>query len=403
MALARVALHALNCALQPVCSASIVIGFASEGGFCSYESAATLSFYTQALVKAIDAHGHHKDVVQLLEDVRAVVALETAKFEIVQTPCVYSAKVDPVLLVSLVGSITLCDLYATTVGDAVRPLVKTLQLQVRNFSPCSSPYVQKRLELWGRYTACHVQVNERASELLYYIEPAAVEGDIPRSAASILEYVAQLDAASSVDVSQLLSGAARGFLSSGTQMLLLLGDAGSGKSTFMWQLVVDLLGACGGQLLDTPTSRCGQDVFPLLVPVYIELKLHKASDLGGLVEHALGSAGLAPSVVAALRSQDPLHPFVRLVVLADGFDELQGDLGSVADFVGTICGGTRWPAALLRFIVTSRENRLGDRGSEAAVFGEPGAYTRLLMLPFSRSRVRLAFTCPVAGCLMFRW
>ncbi len=214
-----------------------------------------------------------------------------------------------------------------------------------------------------------------------------VEGDLPRTAASALDHVTQLDAWSSEDVSCLLSDAARDFLASGQQTLVLLGDAGSGKSTFMWQLAGGLLGACGSQLLDTPTSLCEQSVFPVVVPVYIELKLHKALELGGLLGRALTGAGLPASVIAALRSQDPLHPLVRLVILADGFDELQGDLTCVRDFVGTICGGAPWPAPLLKVIVTSRESRLGDRGSESTAFGGPGTYRRLLMLPFSRARV----------------
>ncbi len=215
-----------------------------------------------------------------------------------------------------------------------------------------------------------------------------VEGDLPRAAASALDYVTQLDAGSTADVSRLLSDAARDFLASEQQTLVLLGDAGSGKSTFMWQLAGGLLGACSDELLDTPTSRFEQSVFPVVVPVYVELKLHKASELGGLLDRALAWAGLSTPVTAALKSQDPLHPLVRLVVLADGFDELQGDLGRVRDFVGTICGGTPWSAPLLKVIITSRENRLGDRGSESTTFGGAGAYTRLLMLPFSRARVR---------------
>jgi hypothetical protein len=226
-----------------------------------------------------------------------------------------------------------------------------------------------------------------------------VEGDLPRAAASALDYVTQLDAGSTVDVSRLLSDTARHFLASTQQTLVLRGDAGSGKSMFMWQLAGVLLGTCSDELLDTPTSRCDQSVFPVVVPVYIELKLHKASELGGLLDRALAGAGMPPSVIAALRSQDPLHPLVRLVVLADGFDELQGDLSCVADFVGTICGRTSLAASLLKVIVTSRENRLGDRGSESAAFGGPGAYRRLLMLPFARARVRffvIAFFLPHA-------
>jgi hypothetical protein len=222
-----------------------------------------------------------------------------------------------------------------------------------------------------------------------------VEGDLPLAAASLLAYISQVDVGSTVDVSRPLSDVAREFLASEQQTIVLLGDAGSGKSTFIWHLVDGLLGSCSGQLLDTPTSLCEQNVFPVVAPLYIELKLHKVPELCGLLDRALAGAGLTPSVIAALRSQDPLHPLVRLVVLADGFDELQGDLGSVVDFAGMICGGTPWPASLLRVVVTSRESRLGDRGSEAATFGAPGTYKRLLMLPFSRARVRGVFlyTC----------
>jgi hypothetical protein len=248
---------------------------------------------------------------------------------------------------------------------------------------------------------CNFQTAEHASELNYYVEPAVVEGDLPRAAASALDIVSQLEVSSAVNVSRPLSDVARDFLASDQQTLVLLGDAGSGKSTFMWQLAGGLLGACGSQLLDTPTSRCDQSVFPVVVPLYIELKLHRASELGGLLDRALAGAGLPPSVIAALFAQDPLHPLVRLVVLADGFDELRGDLTCVRDFVGTICGGAPWPASLLKVIVTSRENHLGDRASEATTFGGPGAYRRLLMLPFSRARVRGVFFSPFTLCPVF--
>jgi hypothetical protein len=118
------------------------VGFAAGSGCRAYEAAGPLSFYTQALVHNIDAHGHVKDVVQLLEDVRVhvlqqlegvrdyVAAASTA--HVTQAPCAYSAKGRRVVLVSLVGSVPWSVGGAGTVDDAVRPLLRTLQSQVRS-------------------------------------------------------------------------------------------------------------------------------------------------------------------------------------------------------------------------------------------------------------------------------
>ncbi len=72
------------------------------------------------------------------------------------------------------------------------------------------------------------------------------------------------------------------------------------------------------------------------------------------------------------------------------------------DVVATLCGGTAWHPALLAVIVTSRESRLGERGVEGSLFGR--GYQRLLMLPFSKARVRTRLhtvnhgsVCLVAG------
>ena len=100
--------------------------------------------------------------------------------------------------------------------------------------------------------------------------------------------------------------------------------------------------------------------------------------------------GLLPAVIQALRTQDPAKPMVRLVVLADGFDELQGEPSSVRDFVSLICGGTSWAPELLAVIVTSRENRLGSRSVENDIFR---VHQRAVLLPFSTSRVSGCVFC----------
>jgi hypothetical protein len=109
----------------------LTVGFAAGSGCRAYEAAGPLSFYTQALVNNIDAHGHTKDVVELLVGVRADVAAASTA-HVTQAPCAYNAKGRRVLLVSLVGTVPLSVGVVGTVDDAVRPLLRTLQSQVRS-------------------------------------------------------------------------------------------------------------------------------------------------------------------------------------------------------------------------------------------------------------------------------
>jgi hypothetical protein len=230
------------------------------------------------------------------------------------------------------------------------------------------------------------------SELFYYVEPAVVVGDVPHGFASPGEYVVHLDKGAATGapasyVSSLLSDDSGELLADGGQTLVLLGDAGSGKSTFAWQLAARLLDVNLCDLLARPLPNTTSAAFPICVPLYVELKFYQTTELHGLLQRCLVAAGVGQAAIDALRSQDPSHPLVRLLVLADGFDELRGDPSVVRDFVGTICGGELWAASILTVIVTSRENRLGDRRVEALTFGSAGPFKRMVMLPFSRSRV----------------
>jgi hypothetical protein len=245
-----------------------------------------------------------------------------------------------------------------------------------------------------------LQVAEHASDLRDYVEPAALSGDLPSGTTTTLDYVTKTEASaaaaagsSSGSGTSHVSGASRhgslsdiadSFLASGCQLLVLLGEAGSGKSTFMWKLCTRLLAGSPPGFLDVPVSRMASPVKPLYLPVYVELKRYKADGLAGLLHNALLSAGLSREAVQALRGQDTRAPLVRVVLLADGFDELQGDMSVFEDFVGTACGG--WDPSLLAVIVTSRESRVGDRTREHTLFG--GRHNRALLLPFTKDRVR---------------
>ena len=230
----------------------------------------------------------------------------------------------------------------------------------------------------------HLQLEDHLSDLHYYIEPAAIAGDIPLGVASPAEYVAKVEDGTEVDVSAPLVDAVRAYLDSRGQTLALLGEPGSGKSTFVWKLGQQLCEASPLSSLDAPVSRLPAMTTPFLLPLYIELKHYNVGKLAGLLDRTLAKCGLLPATIQALRTQDPAHPLVRLVVLADGFDELQGDPSSVRDFVSLICGGTPWAPELLAVIVTSRENRLGSRGIENVIFC---VHQRAVLLPFSTLRV----------------
>ncbi len=232
-----------------------------------------------------------------------------------------------------------------------------------------------------------MQLDDHLSDLHYYIEPAAIAGDIPLGVASPAEYVAKVEDGTEVDVSAPLVDVVHTFLASGDQTLALLGEPGSGKSTFVWKLGQQLCAGSPLSSLDTPVSRVPAMTSPVLLPVYIELKQHNVGELGGLLDRTLAKCGLLPATIQTLRNQDPANPVVRLVVLADGFDELQGDPSSVRDFVGLICDSTldsRWSPELLAALVTSRENRLGSRSVEDDIFD---AHQRSSLLPFSQRRV----------------
>jgi hypothetical protein len=136
----------------PLYRVHVTVGFASKSGAMSFEAAGDdLSFYTRALVKMVDAFGHSKDVVQLLEEVRAEVIRQSSALGVTQTPCAYSAKEGRVVLVSLVGSTPLSAGAVVTVGDAVRPLLNHFEPQVSQhaFSRCKVWTLKQCLGLSG--------------------------------------------------------------------------------------------------------------------------------------------------------------------------------------------------------------------------------------------------------------
>jgi hypothetical protein len=274
------------------------------------------------------------------------------------------------------------------------------------------------------------QLLERVGDLDYYVPPLAVR-DLPADMTSG-QYVAQLDAGSTtlpypsepaVDaVEALMAGAS----DSPDRMLLVLGEAGSGKSLFTWTCVQRCLGAVEERLKSVtapdaaPGAGEGSTRPTLWLPLVMDLKQFKASELGGALARHLApeACGLAAETAAALRGGlaiPSLGP-VGLLVLCDGFDELQAEASEDAtnsarvalkDLYSLLCGkgpGSVWTPGVLRMVVTSRESRLKNRGEENTVFGTHG---RRMLLPFSKAQVgtrcvNYLYLLWMAGTVAFR-
>lgn len=216
-----------------------------------------------------------------------------------------------------------------------------------------------------------------------YVNPKAVV-DVP-SGLSLSQFMQQLD---TEDTSHPLSDVVRDFLGNGFQSLVVVGEAGVGKSTFCWKIGEALVPA-GRDIqcfLDCPTSRLGRWELPW-IPLVIELKYVKPSELEGLLPRLLEKLGIPLPIVDELRNQPASNSAIRLLVFCDGYDELaRGSDQPVQSFVATLCGGEGqcWPASVLKVVFTSRPSQLSDRSQEQAVFG---VHQRYLLLPLTKPRV----------------
>ncbi len=223
--------------------------------------------------------------------------------------------------------------------------------------------------------------------MAYYISPFVVQELPPNTSATA--FVSEWDRAASGATGRVFAFAPEpldrveaSFFSDRTsakQLLLLIGEGGTGKSTCLMQLGNRLLADCEKHLPVSPANHQPMPWTPLLV----ELRRYSVADLFNLLPLHLERCGVDPGVVDALRQGAvPLcggAPALRLVLLCDGADEMVdgGDGADVLrDFVARVCGGVAWPNSTLRVVVTSRGYVLSD------------CPVRRVLLPFGRAQVR---------------
>jgi hypothetical protein len=231
-----------------------------------------------------------------------------------------------------------------------------------------------------------MQAALRVAEADYYVPPDAVP-EVP-STMTPTELVAALEGrvdgtSGTLPTPSSLSVAADTFFAGPSQqVLVVMGEPGSGKTSFTW----------------LQAQRAAHDGW---VPVVLDLKEHKVTELARVLPKYLLRCGVPDHTVSCLAKGIPLpghSAAVKLAVFCDGFDELQIDdakareaRASLRDFAGTLCGGPgkAWPPAVLRVVVTTRGSVLASAHDEANVFNctDGTKHARLVVLPFSDAKV----------------
>ena len=208
----------------------------------------------------------------------------------------------------------------------------------------------------------NLQALSHTGELHYYVQPLVIE-EVPGSM-SVGDLVGKLNSGEAVKgvTPVTLDSEAAAFLSSDDTLLLLLGEAGSGKSMFSWltvQKCVQAFDAVANGVVTPPDGDAGSGtgsgggsgsgsgtsgsdgsvpvtVLPatVWVPVVIDLKQYKMSELAGrLPKYLRDVCGMSDADLLALRNSSPsvsTLPRLSVVVICDGFDELQAEESEAA-------------------------------------------------------------------------
>jgi hypothetical protein len=186
------------------------------------------------------------------------------------------------------------------------------------------------------------------------------------------------------------------FLASDLQTMVVTGEPGAGKSTFLWSVGARVLREGGvDQLLGLPLSRAptpmtgGTGLLPW-IPVFMDVSGLTRSELFGALPTLLESCAIPKDAVHVLTRRLDAQCPVRLLLLCDGLDELAADAastsgeGSLADFVTILCGvadvgGKPLPCAV-KVIATCR--------GVSGVAGGIDWQKQLVLLPLLKPQVR---------------
>ncbi len=183
--------------------------------------------------------------------------------------------------------------------------------------------------------------------------------------------------------------------------MLLLGEPGCGKSTVLFRVAQRAL-KDWHEILSTPISRLRFNDLPWL-PLFVELKQCKPENLEGMLPRLLKeqyhySDDVVTHVISALSHASASKPRLRILLMCDGLDELQGACADIGgDFLTTIVGSADvvLPGAAFKMVVTSRESAFSCTAEEVRLFRP---CERKVLLPFSDTQVRLGMPRSRQSC-----
>ena len=267
-----------------------------------------------------------------------------------------------------------------------------------------------------------MQLERNEGNLHYYVEPYAVH-ELPRDMTSGA-YVAQLEAklgVSTESVSDASTGlasimtTAREFLDGPSTTLGVFGEPGSGKTMLVWLFSRALVRKLDKHLA-TPVKRtldgAGHHAALPWLPIVLDLKKHSACGLatdsprglqGALEAHLVMDCRMSAEAVAYLKSgpgaDASVRPRVRLLVLCDGLDELQGPSAAVlkiGSLLSAICGDEAWTGCDVKMVVTCRESHVTAVVEREILL----VHDRRVILPFSTPQVERRVAIDVVGGML---